>query len=159
MPAALPLTDDERAFVCGPRSIYAASGATDHALSLVRALGCRVSDDGGSLLLVLQTEPARAVLDAISASRRIAAVYSDPRTNKTLQLKGNDAEVLDARPDASRLARLHVEHFLDVVVPLGYPEPIVRCLLGDPSAALSVVRFTPLARFEQTPGPAAGEKL
>lgn len=157
--ARLPLSDDELAFVCGPRSMYVAGCSPIRQLSLARALACRVSDDGAGLLLLLHPHQAADVLDAIEQTRRIAVVYSAPDTNKTLQLKGNDAERIAAPPDTAALAAAHLAGFSAVIGPMGFDAALVHGLVRGTEVPLVAVRFTPQSRFEQTPGPTAGAQL
>lgn len=155
----LTLSDDELDFVCGPRSMYVAGCSPTRQLSVARALACRVSDDGAGLLLLLHPHQAEAVLAAIEQTRRIAVVYSAPETNKTLQLKGVDAERIATPTDSDALAAAHLAGFTAVIGPMGFSAALVSGLVRGTEVPLVAVRFTPQSRFEQTPGPAAGAQL
>lgn len=158
-PAPAPLSAAHAAFVAGDHSIVAASRSADRTPSLARSLGCRVSADRRSVLLLFHPRQAAELLADVAGCGRIAVVFSEPTTHKTLQLKGSDARLVTPPADAAALAERHVGGFAGVVGGLGFRADLVRTVLAGEPAPLAAVEFSPDAAFEQTPGPQAGARL
>jgi hypothetical protein len=140
-------------------SVVVASGGADLTPSQARAVGCVVSGDRRRVTVLLRRSQSGTLLADIARSRAVAAVFCQPSTHRTLQIKAVDAEVRDA-PDADHdwLAQ-QAEAFHRELRPLGYTEAHTRALLGYAPADLVAVSFSPQAVFSQTPGPRAGERV
>lgn len=153
-----PIGPEQEALIA--RHVSAIVGSRDAALRphLVRAVAWRLSDDRRRLMMLLPQAGSRAVLDDLRANGRIAVVFSEPSSDHTLQVKGNDAQVSDAGHDASALVARHLEGFIEEIGRLGFPADVARTLLGH-ADDLMAVHFTIAEAFEQTPGPRAGERL
>ncbi len=89
----------------------------------------------------------------------LANVFSLPSSNRTLQLKGVDAQVLPFDPVDLPVIEKHIADFLLEVLPLGLPEEVVRMLFSYAADDLVTVVYSPCAAFYQTPGPKAGVPL
>jgi hypothetical protein len=100
-----------------------------------------------------------ALIEAISSSERIAVVFSEPTTHRTIQLKSRHAEVLELRKRHLKLADEYAEAFVAQVCSIGFEESLVRALIWSDPASLVAVTFTPDEAFEQTPGPGAGNRM
>lgn len=156
---ASPLTEAQAQFIQGGVGISAASCDTQGRPSLNRAVGCSVAPDRRRVTLLLRRSQAAALLADIERSGTVAAVFSQPSTHHTLQIKSTDAVVRTPETiDAAALAR-YVEAFHRELAPLGYTAGWTRALLGHAPPDLVAVSFTPQAIFSQTPGPRAGERL
>lgn len=153
------LDAEHAAFICGGVSINAASGHPGALPSLARSIACRVSADRRSVTLLFASTPAAALLDDIRRSATIAAVFSQPSTHRTLQLKGRDARVVPAEPGDAALSRNYADALVVELSPLGHPAQIVRALLAHDTDDVVAVQFTPSSAFSQTPGPSAGTPL
>ncbi len=161
MPDALPpiLDPAHAAFVTGPVGISAASCRPGGLPALSRAVGCRVATDRRRVTLLFDAAAAAEVIEAVRRTGAIAAVFSEPPTHRTLQLKGSDALVLPAEPGDGALAERYRQSFIETLAPLGFAMPVVRAFLSFRPDDLVTVRFTPSSAFSQTPGPRAGEPL
>jgi hypothetical protein len=127
--------------------------------STARALGCRVDAGGRKVRLLLSTRQGAEVLAHVAQRGVLAAVFSDPASHRTVQLKARDAVV--AAPDVADLhaaARYRASHLL-AMVSLGYEQRLLEALLACPDADLAVLEFTPAEAYSQTPGPNAGQDL
>ncbi|MBL8289277.1 MAG: hypothetical protein JNL85_14960, partial [Rubrivivax sp.] len=102
---------------------------------------------------------AEALLRDVALTRRVAVAFSQPSTNRTLQLKGCDAAVQPAQPADVAQARRYLALFAAEIVPLGWPPDFAQAVLWHEPAGLMAVRFTPEGAFHQTPGPGAGAPL
>lgn len=126
---------------------------------MARCVGARVSTDRRAVTLLLATTPGAAFLDAIRRTGVIAAVFSQPSTHKTLQLKGSDARIVPTEPGDSDLVSRYIDAFVAEVTVYHYPEPLIRAFLACSPDDLAAVQFTVSAAYSQTPGPQAGEPL
>lgn len=153
------LDADNAAFIQTRVSISLATCGAERLPNLMRALGCKLLDGGRQVGIFLNATLATALLADIRANRRVACVFCLPSTNRTLQLKGEDAEI---RPfDAADLPVItrHIDEFAVEVAPEGVPEVLVRTLFAYRPDDLVTVIFSPGAVFSQTPGPKAGQRI
>jgi hypothetical protein len=158
---APPLLDAAHAgFVAQPGiSMTVASRAPGNLPVLGRALGCRVAADRRRVTVLLPGDQLPELVAALRESRAIAAVFSEPGTHRTIQLKGVDAALEPLAPGDAELSARWADGFVAAVAPYGIGEPLVRAFLWCEAAALLAVSFTPCAAFQQTPGPRAGTPL
>lgn len=153
-----PIGPEQAALITGPVSIVVSSRDAALRPHLMRPAACRLSDDRRRVTLLLPRTGSLQVLDDIRENRQVAVVFSDPPTNRTLQVKGNDAVVATCGPDDAALARRHLQGFAAVIGRLGFAADVAETLLGhDPE--LVAVHFTVGEAYEQTPGPSAGKPL
>jgi hypothetical protein len=111
--------------------VTVASRDAAHVPSVARALGCRVSPDRQHVAVFLLASQSATLLRDLRETGAIAAVFSQPSTHRTIQLKGSDAllgAIEPAVPDEAnaalrglrarrfpRASRAHSAHALDVV--------------------------------------------
>lgn len=157
--SAVLLSADDAAFICGGVGMNAASCRPGGLPSMAKCTGVRVSGDRRTATLLLAATPAAAFLDDVRRTGAIAAVFSEPSTHRTLQLKGNDARIVPTEPGDRALVQRYVDAFVAQVVPYGYPEALIRTFLSCEPDDLVAVRFTIGAAYSQTPGPQAGQPL
>jgi hypothetical protein len=154
------LIDAQRAqFVSGGVSIIAASRGPDNWPAVARAAGSRVSSDGRRITLFVAASQGPALLQAVRATGAISAVFSQPSTHRTIQMKGDDAAVGALESGDLDLIGRYADAFVAEVCPLGYTEALVRALIWAPDEDFVAVCFTPTSAFDQTPGPRAGTRL
>lgn len=162
MPAsttALILSAEHREFIQGGVSITAGSGNADGLPSMARAIGCGLGDDGQRLRLLFCPVRASGLLTDIAASGRIAVTFSQPSSNRTLQLKGRGARLEAGGADDDALRERYARAFVADLAKLHFPEALVRVLLQVLAPAPVAVVFQPDAAYSQTPGPGAGAVL
>jgi hypothetical protein len=154
------LLDAQQArFIGGPVSINIASADANLVPSVARAFGCRLSRDRLTLTVFLPEARAAALLRDLRAGGAIAAVFSRPSSHRTLQLKGRDVVIAALAPGDRERMLAYGEQLAAEIRGLGYPEPFARALVMPVGDAAVAASFAPLAAFEQTPGPAAGQAL
>jgi hypothetical protein len=154
------LSDTQADFLTGPRSIVVAAFDRACRAAMARGLACKLSADRKSVTLVLHPQHAAGLLDAIRDSGRFAAVFSDPSTHHSLQLKSEAARPLKLpAAELETLAAGHLARFSATVVALGFNADVVRALLRGVPGPLVAVRGSVAEAFEQTPGPNAGARL
>ncbi|WP_287365884.1 hypothetical protein [Thauera sp.] len=155
-----PLLDAEQAaFISSGLSISAAACQPGALPNLARATGCRVSTDRCTVTLLLSRPASAALLQDVADNGRIAVVFSEPDSHRTLQLKGTDAREVGLEPGDPARAQHHVDRFVARLEPLGYPVDVLRTLLACAPEDLAALAFTPSSGSFQTPGPEAGTPL
>ena len=147
------------AFLSGGVSIVATSRGADGWPTPARASGCRVSADGRRVTLIFAASRSTALLEALGATGAIAAVFNEPGTHRSIQLKAADALAGAAAPDDRALVERYAEAFSRACTPLGYAEQPTRAMVWAPPEDLVAVSFSPSRGFNQTPGPRAGAPL
>lgn len=155
----VPIDADHAAFMQGGVSITMGSCSAQGMPSIVRAYGCRLSDDHSRVTVAVWQAQAEQVLADIRSNGKVAIVFSLPATHRTMQLKGSDATVGAAADDDRALVAAYREAFIQHLVMLGYEESLMRAFMACPPDEIVTVSFTPTAAFTQTPGPHAGEPL
>lgn len=135
-------------------------GSRDAALRphLMRALACSLSADRRQVTVLINPHSAEQVLADLRANGHIAVVFSEPTTHRTLQLKGNDAQVLECGAGGEALAERHLQRFIAELADIGLPAEVARTLLRR-EGGLVALRFTAREAYDQTPGPQAGSAL
>lgn len=153
------MIDPQRAaFLSGGVSIVASSRGADGWPTLARASGCRVSADGRVTLLFAASRSA-ALLESVRTTRALAAVFNDPPSHRSLQLKGGDARVEPVAASDAALVERYVDAFAVAISPLGFPAQLARAMTWAAPGDLVALAFSPQRGFDQTPGPRAGAPL
>jgi len=153
------LDPQDARFIQGGVSVVIASRNAELVPDVVRGCGCRVSRDRRSVTVLVDRIRAEGLLADLDANGRIAAVFSQPSTHQTIQLKGSDAVVTaTGRRDRALLATQR-DAWIDDLRRIGYSREFAEALCGPVPRALAAIAFTPAAAFQQTPGPAAGQPL
>jgi hypothetical protein len=155
-----PLLDETNAaFIRGGVSINVSSRTDANIPVMARAIGCRVARDRRTVTLLFWTPSAAEFFEGIRVCKQIAAVFSLPSTNQTIQLKSSDALIIPAEKRDIKVAERYCGGMVADVCSLGYNESLVRTLLWFDPHEITAVRFTPSEAFLQTPGPRSGEPL
>lgn len=150
----------EQAELIGRRvSIIVGGRDAAHRAHLMRAVGCRLSEDRRRVTVFLAASAARQLLDDLRANGLIATVFCEPTSNRALQLKGSDATVAPIEAGDAQFAQAYLRRFAEEIGELGFAANVAHTALGHVPSDLVAVHFTPETAFEQTPGPKAGEAL
>jgi hypothetical protein len=157
-PAMPVVTPEVAAFCTGGVSIVIGVVGADGRPVASRAEACRV-DPGGPVRLIFSGTGNDDLLAAVRQGGPIAATFSDPRTNRSLQIKGSRLVAARVVPADLEALERQVRAFAEALQAIGYSrafgEAYCKVLSGDANAA----SFEPVAAFEQTPGPTAGAEL
>ena len=127
--------------------------------SVMRAVGSQVACDGSSITVFVSRRQSRQLVQDVAATGYVAAVFSEPATHRTVQVKATRALLRNAdASDAPVLARYlaSMEHEIQRV---GYAPPMTRAMLAHQLDDLVAIGFEPEQAFDQTPGPKAGAPL
>jgi hypothetical protein len=140
-------------------SISVGSRNADHLPNLTRGIGCRIADDRSRVSVFVIAEQSRDLLDDLRANRCVAAVFTEPHTHRTIQLKGRDAVIESLEAGDLKIIERYREVFTAELGALGYSGLFVRTLIDSSAGEVVAVSFSPAAAFSQTPGPKAGMPL
>ncbi len=153
------IDDDNAAFIQTGVAISLAACGADRMPNNARALGCKLVECGQRVAIFARASQCQALFANLRENGRVAAVFSLPSSNRTLQLKGDDAQIGDFDPADLALIERHTDAFLLEVLPEGVSELAVRTIHAYAPEDLVTIVFTPCAAFSQTPGPRAGQPL
>lgn len=107
----------------------------------------------------MDTQRSADVLRDLSAGSPVAIVCSEPKSHRTIQLKGTSVRIEPIAPGDVQFVAAKVDAVVEHIVPLGYQEPALRAYFSFTAAALTKIVFEATAAFLQTPGPGAGAPL
>jgi hypothetical protein len=147
------------AFIQQRVSINIAANARDNRPALSRAYGCRVSVDRRQVTVYVYRQSARDVLNNVRGTGAVAVVFSRPSTHETLQLKADDAELVECNADDEAAIAQCSASFAEELMAIGFARQFAAAMIERQDGGMVGVRFTPNAAFIATPGPRAGEKL
>lgn len=158
--APRPLLSPEHIAMIGKGvSAIVASRNAAHRPSLMRALGTGISPDGMELTVYVARSQSRQLLQDIAATGRIAVVFSEPMSHRTVQLKASRAELRAADESDLPLLRRYLASMEIEVGAVGAEPAFVRAMLAFRLEDLVAIEFSPEQAFDQTPGPRAGSAL
>lgn len=143
------------------RGVSVIVGSRDAQLrpSVMRAVGSRAGPADGEITVYLSRPQSRQVLQDIAANGRIAVVFSQPSTHRSIQVKATSAALrqADAR-DQPQLARYLAAMEREIQL-VGFAPQLTRAMLACRLEDVVAVSFRPEQAFDQTPGPRAGAAL
>lgn len=157
--ACAPLDTALADFIAAGQSMHVAAVNDPGQPTVVRALGCRVNEARTRVTVLVPRSQSAALLQAIDSNGRIAAVFSKPETNQSLQLKGEDATACAATEADRALVVQYVDRINERLAALQIPEIFVRTLCSCAPDDLVTITFSPSLAFQQTPGGSAGDSL
>ena len=158
-PASLRLDAASVAFIEGGVSIIVGSCGADGVPSVVRAVGCRVSDDRTQLTALLVASQCGTLLEQLRAGGPIAVVFTEPPTHRALQLKAPGARVAEATPTDWATATRHQQQFAAAIEALGFGHDFACAIHSWRPGDMVAAHFRPSEAYDQTPGPNAGSAL
>jgi hypothetical protein len=126
--------------------------------SVMRAVGSVVADDG-AITVFLARRQSRQLLQDLTATGRIAVVFSEPSTHRTVQVKGSRVDVREANAGDEPALGRYLASMEREIQQVGFPPQMTRAMLGHRLEDVVAVTFTPEQAFDQTPGPRAGAEL
>lgn len=140
-------------------STIVASRNAAHRPSLMRAVGASVAPDGSRITVFLGLQQSRQLLQDLAATGRIAVVFSEPLSHRTVQVKARAVDLREAVDSDLPLLQRYLRSMEHEVGCVGIDVPFVRAMLGYRLDDVVAVSFRPDEAFDQTPGPKAGSPL
>ena len=159
IPAGTSIPPEMLALMVKGVSVIVSASGLDLRPSLMRAMGSAVAPDANAITVYLSRSQSVQLLQDIASTGRLAVVFSQPHSHRSLQLKGTVVQIRAAdasdQPTLDRyLASMEQELGL-----IGYPPAFARAMFACALDDLVAVRFTPVQAFDQTPGPHAGQAV
>jgi hypothetical protein len=159
-PVTLTLDTDSIALVESAHSAKAIAMATAGCrATLTHAYAARVAPDQRRVTVTVDRTQAGPVLAALEQGRRIAMVATDVRSFRSVQLKGDDACLVEPSADDRARAAAHGAEFARIAAEVGFEEQVIRAHMHCCAAEVIAIAFTVSQAFIQTPGPMAGQPL
>lgn len=153
------LPDDFAAIIAKGVSCIVGSRDAQLRPSLMRAVGSRLGEDAREITVFLSRPHSRQLLQDIASTGHVAAVFSQPSTHRTIQLKATRAVLRNATPeDIPDMARCEASLDQELQA-IGYGPGLAALLLAHKLEDLVAVSFVPEQAFDQTPGPQAGARI
>lgn len=162
MVTALPPFIDEATaalFESGHAAKLIGVADADRRGTLVHGYACRVDPDRRRIAVTLGRSQAAPVLKALAGTRRITLVACHIRTFKSLQVKGEDARLVETSAADREATVAHCAEFARYAASLGYDAAVMRAHMDCSPEDVVTVAFTLGQAFVQTPGPSAGQPL
>jgi hypothetical protein len=145
--------------MAGGVSVLVASRDEKLRPSVMRAMGSRVDAGSGVVTVFLSRRQSADLLRDIERCGHIAAMFSQPSTHLSVQLKASRAQI----GPATESDRARLESYLAAmekeIAAVHFPVHLARAMLSWRLEDLVAVSFEPEQVFEQTPGPRAGAIL
>jgi hypothetical protein len=140
-------------------SIVAASRDTQGRPVLGHAMGCRVAPDGGRVTIFLSRLKYPFLLDALRRSGTIAVSFTEPSSNKSIQVKGEAAKLEAGEAGDADCVAAHFRLFTADLDRIHVRAELAQAALGPVAGDLAAIAFTPTVAFIQTPGAQAGTAI
>jgi hypothetical protein len=140
-------------------SIAVASRDTQNRPVLGRALACRVAGDGARVTILVSRVKYPLLLDALRRSGTIAVSFTEPSTDRSIQVKGAEVELQPAGEADSARIDTYFCLFTADLQRIAVKAELAHAALGCAIADLVTVAITPTVAFVQTPGAQAGSPI
>ena len=127
--------------------------------SIMRAMASTISADGQTVTVYLSRKQSRQLLQDIAASGRMAVVFSQPSTDRTLQLKTRQVNSRKATDADQPILKRYLAAMEWELTQVHIPPVFTRVMLDYDLEDLVVLEFEFQDAFDQTPGPNAGAPL
>ena len=143
------------------RGVSAIVGSCSRALvpSVMRAVGSRVADDGRLITVYMCRSQSAQLLKDVARSARLAAVFSQPSTHRTVQLKTRTARLREATEDDEPTLQHYLQGMERELTSIGFAAVYARAMLAYRLDDVVAIEFVPELAFDQTPGPKAGQPI
>lgn len=148
-----------REFITGDVIIDLATVDIDGAPLIAIGHGCAVSTRSPRVAVYVERAQCEDFLAVLARTRRIAATFGRAPDHEAIQIKGVDCTIVAAGSADLAIASAYRTRLARQFGLLGLDPAGTEVYLGTPPGELAVLRFTPTAVFQQTPGPQAGAPL
>ena len=157
-PGTFRLNQEQSAFIESGVSIIVAARDPHNRPLIGRATGCVAAPDG-RIRVFLSRRKYPLLLDGIRRSGTVAVTYSEPSTNKSLQVKSTSAVLAELGRGEPARAEAYLALFSADLERIGHRPVFAATVLAAAPDDLVAVAFTPQFAFSQTPGPVAGRRI
>ena len=143
---------------CGVSTIVSSCDAALRP-SIMRAMASTITSDARQVTVYLARKQSRQLLQDIATSGRLAVVFSQPSSNRTLQLKTRQANSRNATAADQAIVKRYLAAMEWELSQVHIPPVLTRVMLAHDLEDLVAVEFDYQEAFDQTPGPNAGNPI
>lgn len=140
-------------------SVNVATSDRDGRPLVARAVAARVAPGGERLTVLIDGRANGALVAAVAETGRLAVVFTEPSTHRSIQIKDDAASVAAPTVEEAALPGPYIEGFIAELAGMGFTEAFVRAVMEFDPSDLVALHLHPTAVFDQTPGPKAGERI
>ena len=127
--------------------------------SIMRAVCSQLAPGGQTITVYLSRLQSRQLLQDIRDTGRIAVVFSEPASHRTVQVKAGSARIRDAQPSDEPALQRYLASMEKEIRQVGFNPTFTQAMLAGRLPDLVAISFEPEQAFDQTPGPKAGAAL
>ena len=153
------LSPEHLAMMEGGASVIVSSCDAELVPSVMRAVGSQVSAQGRLVTVYLCRSQSDQLLRDVARSGRLAAVFSQPSSHRTVQLKTRGARLREAREDDAPVLQHYLKGMERELTLIGFGPVYARAMLAHNLDDVVAIEFEPDQAFDQTPGPKAGRAI
>ncbi|MFC5520700.1 hypothetical protein [Polaromonas jejuensis] len=157
LPALLP--PDLIAMMDKGVSVIVSACSLEMRPSIMRAMGSAIAPDGRSITVYVSRQQSRQLIQDIASTGRIAVVFSEPDSHRTVQVKAGGARIRCAEASDEPALERYLASMEKEIERVGYAPAFTRAMLAGRLDDLVAISFEPAQAFDQTPGPKAGAPL
>jgi hypothetical protein len=143
------------------RGVSVIVSASDPALvpSVMRAVGSQVSSSGEHITVYLNRSQSAQLLRNVATTDRLAVVFSEPCTHRTVQLKARGVRLREAAETDVAALEQYLNSMKAELFRIGIAPALVAAMLAHRLDDVVALEFSPEEAFDQTPGPRAGQPI
>jgi hypothetical protein len=153
------LSDAHIALIAKGVSVIAASHDFANRPSIMRAVGSSIAPDGRAITIFLSRPQSRQLLADVASTGRIAVVFSEPSSHRSVQVKGVRAAIREGGPEDLPVLHRYLKSMERELALIAFGPEFARAMLSHRLEDLVAITFEPVSAFDQTPGPKAGSPL
>jgi hypothetical protein len=153
------LTPDHLAMMARGVSVIVSACRPDLTPSLMRAVGSQVDTASAQITVFLSRSQSAQLLRDVASSGRVAVVFSEPHSHRTVQVKSSRTRLREVKPDDAPALQRYLEAMQGELSRVGFGPAFAAAMLWYRVDDLTALEFTPDQAFDQTPGPRAGQPL
>lgn len=127
--------------------------------NLMRAMGSSITPDGRMVTVYVSRQQSRQLLLDVAATGRIAVVFSEPLSHRTVQLKASQVRIRSAHGIDEPLLLRYRDAMTRELAKVGLAASFAHAMFDWQLHDLVAISFEPQEAYNQTPGPRAGIAL
>lgn len=140
-------------------SVIVSSCGHDLTPSLMRAVGSQISPAGDRITVFLNRSQSARLLQDVASTGRVAVVFSEPYSHRTVQVKASRARLREACAEDEPALQRYCQAMQGELGRIGFAPAFAVAMLAYRLEDVSAIEFAPEQAFDQTPGPRAGQPL
>lgn len=140
-------------------SVIVSAADRDLVPSVMRAVGSQVHGAGERITVYLNRSQSVQLLRNVAATNRLAVVFSEPSTHRTVQLKARGVRIREAEASDTPALERYLGSMTVELGKIGIGPALVAAMLAHRLEDVVAIEFAPEEAFDQTPGPRAGQPI